>query len=52
MKDPMELCQEAVDIYPENPAEAYRLFSEAAAQGFPNGVFGMAELKASGIGTE
>ncbi|MBO4797927.1 MAG: sel1 repeat family protein, partial [Candidatus Methanomethylophilaceae archaeon] len=43
------LCQEAVSIFFDKPAEAYELFREAALQGYPNAFFGIAEMKMSGL---
>ena len=52
MSEPEELCARAVEIAGEDPESAYRMFQEAASAGHPNGIFGMAEMKMSGRGTD
>lgn len=46
-----DLCEQAVGIYEKDPWKAFDLFSQAAAQGSGNAMFGMAEMKMQGIGT-
>lgn len=49
-----DLCNQAVAIIAGNgkdPAEAAAIFEKVADAGFPNGMFGLAELKMSGRGT-
>lgn len=52
MSDPEELCARAAEMAGEDPESAYGMFQEAASAGHPNGIFGMAEMKMSGRGTE
>ena len=52
MQDPQELCEKAVECFKEDPGEAFRLFREAAEAGYPNGYFGLAEMKFNGYGVD